>query len=146
MAAIQGKADSVYFGLGKLNMRSRSSVNFSAGDLHKIMRICRQFNKKAYLTLNIIVYDKELDEMKRAVESGYWHLYRFNPDLKKDGQNPFSLDSKEPTRDLKDFLRGESRYASLEIAYPDHAEELFNKAEADANERLESYKKLAQSR
>ncbi len=85
-------------------------------------------------------------EMKRAVESGYWHLYRFNPDLKKDGQNPFSLDSKEPTRDLKDFLRGESRYASLEIAYPDHAEELFNKAEADANERLESYKKLAQSR
>jgi putative protease len=68
MAAIQGNADSVYFGLGKLNMRSRSSANFSAGDLHKIMRICRQFKKKAYLTLNIIVYDKELDEMRRAVD------------------------------------------------------------------------------
>ncbi len=68
MAAIQGNADSVYFGLGKLNMRSRSSVNFSAEDLQKIMRICRQFQKKAYLTLNIIVYDKELDEMKRAVD------------------------------------------------------------------------------
>jgi putative protease len=68
MAAIQGNADSVYFGLGKLNMRSRSSVNFTAGDLQKIMRICRQFQKKAYLTLNIIVYDKELDDMKRAVD------------------------------------------------------------------------------
>jgi U32 family peptidase len=68
MAAIQGNADSVYFGLGKLNMRSRSSVNFSEKDLQKIMRICRQFHKKAYLTLNIIVYDKELDEMKRAVD------------------------------------------------------------------------------
>lgn len=68
MAAIQGNADSVYFGLGKLNMRSRSSVNFTADDLKKIMRICRQFQKKAYLTLNIIVYDKEMDDMKRAVE------------------------------------------------------------------------------
>lgn len=68
MAAIQGNADSVYFGLGKLNMRSRSSVNFTPNDLEKIMRICRQFHKKAYLTLNIIVYDKELDDMKRAVD------------------------------------------------------------------------------
>lgn len=68
MAAIQGNADSVYFGLGRLNMRSRSSVNFTADDLKKIMRICRQFQKKAYLTLNIIVYDKELDEMKKAVD------------------------------------------------------------------------------
>jgi len=68
MAAIQGNADSVYFGLGKLNMRSRSSVNFTANDLKKIMRICHQFQKKAYLTLNIIIYDKELDDMKRAVD------------------------------------------------------------------------------
>ncbi len=82
-------------------------------------------------------------EMKRAVEAGYWHLYRFNPLLKKEGKNPFTLDSKEPTGDLKDFLRGEVRYSSLELAFPDRAKELFEKAESDAKERLESYKKLA---
>jgi len=82
-------------------------------------------------------------EMKNAVEAGYWHLYRYNPALKKDGKNPFVLDSKEPTKDLKDFLRGEVRYSSLEIAFPDQAEALFNKAEADAKERLESYRKMA---
>jgi U32 family peptidase len=68
MAAIQGGADSVYFGIGKFNMRARSSVNFSPGDLAKITRICRNFNKKAYLALNIIFYDEELDDMKRAVD------------------------------------------------------------------------------
>jgi putative protease len=68
MAAIQGGADSVYFGLGRLNMRARSSVNFTPGDLSKIMRICRNFNKKAYLTLNIVFYDRELDEMRKAVD------------------------------------------------------------------------------
>jgi U32 family peptidase len=68
MAAIQGGADSVYFGIGKFNMRARSSVNFSPGDLTKITRICRNFNKKAYLALNIIFYDEELDDMKRAVD------------------------------------------------------------------------------
>jgi len=82
-------------------------------------------------------------EMKSAVEAGYWHLYRYNPELKKEGKNPFVLDSKEPTKDLKEFLRGEVRYSSLEIAFPDHAEELFNKAEADAKERLENYKRMA---
>jgi pyruvate-ferredoxin/flavodoxin oxidoreductase len=82
-------------------------------------------------------------EMKNAVEAGYWHLYRYNPDLKKEGRNPFVLDSKEPTRDIKEFLRGETRYSSLEIAYPDHAEELFEKAAADSRDRLENYKRLA---
>lgn len=83
-------------------------------------------------------------EMKKAVEAGYWHLYRYNPDLKKEGKNPFQLDSPEPTADLKTFLRGENRYASLEISFPEIAEELFDKAERDAKERLESYKTLAQ--
>ena len=83
-------------------------------------------------------------EMKAAVESGYWHLYRYNPMLKKEGKNPFILDSKEPTTDLKDFLRGENRYALLERAFPGHAEELFDKAVSDAKERLESYKTLAE--
>jgi pyruvate-ferredoxin/flavodoxin oxidoreductase len=84
-------------------------------------------------------------EMKRAVEAGYWHLYRYNPLLKKEGKNPFVLDSKEPTADFKEFLRGEVRYSSLEIAFPDCAGELFDKAEADAKERLETYKKLAKA-
>jgi pyruvate-ferredoxin/flavodoxin oxidoreductase len=82
-------------------------------------------------------------EMKRAVEAGYWHLYRYNPLLKNEGKNPFILDSKEPTADLKEFLRGEIRYSSLEIAFPDHAEELFGKAVNDAKERLETYQRLA---
>jgi pyruvate-ferredoxin/flavodoxin oxidoreductase len=83
-------------------------------------------------------------EMKRAVEAGYWHLYRYNPLLKKQGRTPFLLDSKEPTADLKEFLRGEVRYSSLEIAFPEFSGELFDKAAADAAERLETYKKLAQ--
>ncbi len=82
-------------------------------------------------------------EMKKAVEAGYWHLYRYNPDLKKEGKNPFQLDSPDPTADLKTFLRGENRYASLEISFPESAGELFDKAERDAKERLESYKTLA---
>ena len=52
-------------------------------------------------------------EAKLAVQAGYWHLYRFNPDLKKEGKNPFILDSKEPTLDFNEFLMGEVRYASL---------------------------------
>jgi putative protease len=68
MAAIQAGADSVYFGLGKLNMRARSSVNFTPADLKKIMRICRNFNKRAYLTLNVVFYDHELDEMKQTID------------------------------------------------------------------------------
>ncbi len=83
-------------------------------------------------------------EMKAAVDAGYWHLYRYNPLLKKEGKNPFVLDSKEPTKDFKTFLRGENRYASLERTFPDHAAELFDKAEADAVERLENYKALAE--
>ena len=82
-------------------------------------------------------------EMKRAVECGYWHLYRYNPELKKQGKNPFILDSKEPTGDLRAFMRGEVRYASLETSFPQQAAELFDKAVADAKERLENYKRLA---
>ena len=67
-AAIQGGADSIYFGIGKMNMRSRSSFNFSEKDIKKIVRICRHFNKKAYMTLNIILYNSELDEAKRLIE------------------------------------------------------------------------------
>jgi U32 family peptidase len=68
MAAIQAGADSVYFGLGKLNMRARSSVNFNAHDLQKIIRICHQFGKKAYLTLNVVFYDEDITEMHKMIE------------------------------------------------------------------------------
>ena len=60
-AALQGGADSVYFGVGKLNMRSRATVNFSEKDLPEIVERCHEAGAKAYLTLNIIVYDEELE-------------------------------------------------------------------------------------
>lgn len=68
-AAIQAGADSVYFGVGTLNMRARSSVNFTLGDLVKITRICRRHLVKTYLTLNTIIYDKEVKQMKKIVDS-----------------------------------------------------------------------------
>jgi pyruvate-ferredoxin/flavodoxin oxidoreductase len=85
---------------------------------------------------------KSQQEMKDAVESGYWHLYRFNPDLKKEGKNPFIMDSKPPQKDLVEFLRGENRYASLERTFPEQAQVLFEKARADAGERLANYQRL----
>ncbi len=68
MAAIQGGADSVYFGVGKLNMRSRSSQNFSLDDLDEIVDIARKNNVKTYLTLNTIIYDEEMVEMQTTVQ------------------------------------------------------------------------------
>ena len=81
-------------------------------------------------------------ESKKAVDCGYWALYRYNPAL-KGIKNPFTLDSKEPKGDFKEFLMGEVRYASLAKAFPEAAEALFEKTQADAMERLENYKKLA---
>ena len=81
--------------------------------------------------------------MKQAVECGYWSLYRFNPDLAKEGKNPFTLDSKEPTGDFREFIMSEVRYSSLTRTFPEIAEELFEKTEATARERLENYKNLA---
>lgn len=78
-----------------------------------------------------------------AVKSGYWHLYRFNPELKEAGQNPFTLDSKAPSESFKEFLMSEVRYTSLANKFPEIADELFAKAEMDAEERYESYHELA---
>ncbi|MBR6350833.1 MAG: pyruvate:ferredoxin (flavodoxin) oxidoreductase [Firmicutes bacterium] len=83
-------------------------------------------------------------EEKLAVEAGYWHLYRYNPDLKKEGKNPFQLDSKEPTGDLQAYLMGENRYASLKLSFPEKADRLYAQAAADAKDRYETYKKLAE--
>jgi pyruvate-ferredoxin/flavodoxin oxidoreductase len=82
-------------------------------------------------------------ESKRAVDSGYWALYRYNPQLKGTGKNPFILDSKETTMNFREFLMGEVRYSSLKKKYPEKAEKLFQKTEQDAKERLENYKRLA---
>ncbi len=85
-----------------------------------------------------------IEQEKRAVESGYWHLYRFDPRRKAEGKNPFILDSKEPTRPFEEFLESEIRYTSLKRTFPDIAEELFKVAAEDAKERYEKYKRMAE--
>lgn len=80
---------------------------------------------------------------KQAVEAGYWHLYRFNPELKEQGKNPFTLDSKEPTASFREFLEKQVRYTSLKGAFPEIADELFARAEEAAKERYETYKAMA---
>lgn len=86
---------------------------------------------------------KSQEEIKKAVECGYWQLYRYNPDLIEQGKNPFTLDSKDPTGNYQDFIKGETRYASLAKTKPEIAETLFAKSEQDAKQRLEKYKNLA---
>lgn len=83
-------------------------------------------------------------EAKKAVEAGYWHLYRFNPDLKKEGKNPFQMDSKEPAGSYQDFIKGEVRYASLSTVFPEIATEMFNESEINAKDRYQSYKMLSE--
>ncbi len=85
------------------------------------------------------------DEVKRAVECGYWSLYRYNPMLELEGKNPFTLDSKEPDwSKFQDFLKGEVRYTSLMKAFPEQAKELFVEAERNAKWRYSNYKRLAE--
>ena len=82
-------------------------------------------------------------EMKKAVDSGYWSMYRYNPTLADKGENPFILDSKDPVSDYKAFLAGETRYASLKKLFPEQAEKLFDINEKEAAERRERYKAMA---
>ncbi|MGN0961818.1 MAG: pyruvate:ferredoxin (flavodoxin) oxidoreductase [Christensenellales bacterium] len=83
-------------------------------------------------------------EEKKAVESGYWHLYRYNPLLKEQGKNPFILDSKEPTLDYIDFLNGETRYKSLFAKNEELARELFEEAKQNAKDTYNHYKMLSE--
>ena len=84
------------------------------------------------------------EEMKRAVESGYWTLYRFDPRREMEGKNPFQLDSKEPDFEkFQGFLAGEVRYTSLKKSFPANALKLFALAEEDAKWRYNYYKRLA---
>jgi len=82
-------------------------------------------------------------EQKKAVESGYWHLYRYNPQLKEEGKNPFILDSKEPTLEYTDFLKGETRYKSLLAKDEELANELFEESKQNAMATYNHYKSLA---
>ena len=79
-------------------------------------------------------------EMKRAVESGYWSLYRYDPRK----ENPMTLDSKEPTMDYLDFVAGENRFASLTKSFPEEAERLFEQSKEDAMRRFDHYRRMAQ--
>ncbi|MDY6881579.1 MAG: pyruvate:ferredoxin (flavodoxin) oxidoreductase [Desulfatiglans sp.] len=86
---------------------------------------------------------KSQEEEQKAVETGYWPLYRYDPRLKENGENPFILDSKDPKGGFKEFLLGEVRYSSLIRTFPEDAERLFDKAEKDMQERYELYKSMA---
>jgi len=87
---------------------------------------------------------KAQEQEKNAVDAGYWHLYRYNPTLKEEGKNPFILDSKEPKASFRDFLMSEVRYTSLAATFPEFADQLFEKAEKDARERYENYKRMSE--
>ena len=83
-------------------------------------------------------------EMKRAVDCGYWNMFRFNPALKAEGKNPFTLDSKAPTTDYKEFILGEARYSSLTRAFPERAEALFEQAAQNSRARYEHLVRLGE--
>ena len=83
-----------------------------------------------------------MSEMKKAVDCGYWNMFRFNPALKAEGKNPFTLESKEPTASYRDFIMNEARYSALTRSFPERAEELFAKSEEASVERYEHLQKL----
>ena len=83
-------------------------------------------------------------EEQLAVECGYWHLWRYNPELAEQGKNPFSLDSKAPKWDeFQNYLAGEVRFSSLKKARPEEAQELFDETEKSAKRRYQSYVRKA---
>jgi pyruvate-ferredoxin/flavodoxin oxidoreductase len=86
---------------------------------------------------------KSQEEGKLAVESGYWPLYRFNPDLVDEGKNPFILDSKEPDGTLQDFLSGEVRFAALEKSFPEESKRLRKKIEQEVMDKYTMLKMMA---
>ena len=83
-------------------------------------------------------------EMKKAVDCGYWNMFRFNPALKAEGKNPLSIDSKPATTDYKEFILGEARYASLTRSFPERAEALFEEAAKTSKEARAHLEKLAE--
>lgn len=86
-----------------------------------------------------------IQEEKEAVQCGYWCNYRYNPQLREQGKNPFHLDSRPPKGNFRDFLLGEVRFSSLQKLFPEEAEALFEKTERDAMERRQNYVRLQKS-
>ena len=86
---------------------------------------------------------KAQTEIKNAVAAGYWNNFRYNPDLAKEGKNPFTLDSKAPTADYEEFIKGEVRYSSLQLSFPERATELFQKATQNAKDKYDYLAKRA---
>jgi pyruvate-ferredoxin/flavodoxin oxidoreductase len=84
------------------------------------------------------------NEMRKAVAAGYWDMFRYNPALKAEGKNPFSLDSKPATADYKEFILNEARYSSLTRSFPDRAEALFEQASEAAKARRAHLEKLVE--
>ena len=84
------------------------------------------------------------DEMKKAVKAGYWNLFSFNPELKAEGKNPFTLTSKEGDGTYQEFLNNEARYTRLVKPFPERAEKLFAESEKAAKERYEHLLKLVE--
>jgi len=87
---------------------------------------------------------KAQENMKEAVESGYWNLYRFNPDLKFEGKNPFVLDSKAPVKSFQEFLNSQTRFSSLRNEFPEVADKLFELTEENSKEKYASFVKMAE--
>ena len=85
-------------------------------------------------------------EEKKAVESGYWNLFRYDPRLSKDGKNPFILDSKAPSSNYRDFLMNEVRYNALARSFPEKAEKLFTEAEKQAKDKYEHLLNLSEQK
>jgi pyruvate-ferredoxin/flavodoxin oxidoreductase len=83
------------------------------------------------------------NQAKKAVDVGYWHLWRYNPMLNGEGVNPFKLESPEPKESFRDFLLGEVRYTTLQNSFPELADELFEEAEKDAKERYQTYLRMS---
>ena len=83
-----------------------------------------------------------MTEEKKAVACGYWYNFRFDPRLEKEGKNPFTLDSKEPTEEYLAFIKNEARYSRLMREFPDRAEKLYAESAEFAKEKYEHLKKL----
>jgi len=85
-----------------------------------------------------------IEEEKRAVQSGYWHLFRYNPDLREQGKKPFILDSKPPVIDYEDFILSENRYKILKQTNEEKAKKLFEIAKKNSEETYNIYKTLSE--
>jgi len=124
-----------------------AKIAMGAGDMHTVKAI---MEAEAYDGPSLIIayshciahgYDLAhgMDQQKAAVNSGYWPLFRYNPDLAAQGKNPFQLDSRPPSIDLKDYIYNETRYTMLVKSNPEHAQELYKLAQEDVAAKWKLY-------